>query len=315
MSIGDVLVELDAWPVDRAAGAFIGGDGRTTHGDPSGVFRLASVSKLLTSYAVAMAVEEGAFGFDDTVKLENYEGDTPPTVRQLLAHAGGVAFGEWAQQKAPETRRIYSSAGYEMLAAFLEAKTGIGFADYCQEGLNEPLGMNVDFSGSAGHGFSGSVDDLAAFAAEVLEPKLLAPETVAEMVSVQYGELGGVVPGYGMFKPCPWGLGFEIHGSKGAESTADAGKHWLAPSMPAEVAGHFGQSGTFLWVAPEHKLAAVVLTDRDFGDWAKPLWAPFNERLWEAAGYPEEPTNRSARSAWPQRGPRRTGYAPCSPPR
>ena len=26
--------------------------------------------------------------------------------------------------------------------------------------------------------------------------------------------------------------------------------------------------------------AAVVLTDRPFGDWAKPLWADFNDELW-----------------------------------
>lgn len=283
MSVADVLATLDDWPVDRAAGAFLGHDGHTAHGDTSGVFRLASVSKLLTAYAVTMAVEEGAFGFDDGVELESFTGESTPSVRQLLAHAGGIAFGEWTQQKAPKQRRIYSSAGYEMLAEFLEAKTGIAFADYCQEGLNEPLGMNVDFSGSAGHGFSGSVDDLQAFATEVLEPRLLAPETVAEMLSVHYAELDGVVPGYGMFKPCPWGLGFEVHGAKGSAAPADAGAHWLAPGMPAEVAGHFGQSGTFLWVAPEQKLAAVVLTDRDFGDWAKPLWTQFNQQLWEAA--------------------------------
>ena len=84
-------------------------------------------------------------------------------------------------------------------------------------GLNDPLGMNVDFSGSAGHGFSGSVEDLATFAGEVLHPRLLDESTVAEMLTVQYPELNGIVPGYGMYKPCPWGLGFEIRGSKGGD--------------------------------------------------------------------------------------------------
>ena len=54
--------------------------------------------------------------------------------------------------------------------------------------------------------------------------------------------------------------------------------------MPATVAGHFGQSGTFLWFHPETKKAAVVLTDEDFGDWAKQRWDGFNQRLWEAMG-------------------------------
>ena len=30
---------------------------------------------------------------------------------------------------------------------------------------------------------------------------------------------------------------------------------------------------------PDLELAAVVLTDRPFGAWAKPLWSEFNDRL------------------------------------
>src|SRR5699024_11483971 len=79
---------------------------------------------------------------------------------------------------------------------------------------------------------------------------------------------------YGRQTPCPWGLGFEIHGEKKP--------HWMGENMPATVAGHFGQSGTFLWFAPEQGLAAVVLTDEPFGEWAKDRWPAFNAQLWEA---------------------------------
>ena len=41
--------------------------------------------------------------------------------------------------------------------------------------------------------------------------------------------------------------------------------------------GHFGQSGTFIWVDPVADLALVVLTDRDFGDWAHPLWPALSD--------------------------------------
>ena len=87
-----------------------------------------------------------------------------------------------------------------------------------------------------------------------------------------------MVPGYGMQKPCPWGLGFELHGEKSP--------HWLGEGMPATVAGHFGQSGTFLWIdrSSSKKKAAVVLTDENFGDWAKQRWDGFNQHLWEALG-------------------------------
>ena len=32
------------------------------------------------------------------------------------------------------------------------------------------------------------------------------------------------------------------------------------------------QRGSFIWADPACDLALVVLTDRDFDDWAKPLW-------------------------------------------
>ena len=52
--------------------------------------------------------------------------------------------------------------------------------------------------------------------------------------------------------------------------------------MPADTVGHFGMAGTYLWVADGQ--ACVVLTDREFGDWAKPLWQETNTALWEALG-------------------------------
>lgn len=284
--LDDLIARVDEWPVGSAAVGVLHADATTIHGPAENPFALASVSKLLTAYAVMLAVEEGAIELDEPVDVSGLEDfQKVPTVRQLLAHAGGVAFGERTQQKAPETRRIYSSAGYEMLAENVERATGMSFEEYCQMGLNDTLGMSVDFSGSAGHGFTGSVEDLVAFAGEVLHPRLLDESTVAEMLTVQYPDLNGIVPGYGMQKPCPWGLGFEVRGSKGGDADShegDGGGHWLVASMPKDVAGHFGQSGTFVWVAREQGLAAVVLTDRDFGEWAKPLWSEFNADLWAA---------------------------------
>ncbi|NLF89976.1 MAG: serine hydrolase, partial [Corynebacterium marinum] len=68
-------------------------------------------------------------------------------------------------------------------------------------------------------------------------------------------------------------LGFEIKGDKDP--------HWTGSNMPADTFGHFGQSGTYLWVAPNTGRAMVALTDRPFGDWAKPLWSETNAAIWE----------------------------------
>ena len=124
--------------------------------------------------------------------------------------------------------------------------------------------------GSAGHGLNSSVGDLVKFASEVLNPRIIHEDTLAEMRTVQFPELRGIVPGYGMHRTCPWGLGFEIHGEKNP--------HWMGANMPADAAGHFGMSGTYLWVAGD--TAMVALTDRDFGEWAKPLWQETNEATW-----------------------------------
>lgn len=256
---------LKSWPVDNVSAALVGKHD-TTYGETERVYELASVTKLLSAYGVLMAIEEGAFELDTAC------GPKGATVRHLLAHASGVGFDSRKPQKGVEERRIYSSAGYEILAEFVEETTGIAFADYLQEGVFTPLGMkSAELYGSAGHGGRASLSDMQAFAAELLAPKLLSETTVGEAFSNQFGQLRGVVPGYGMQKPCPWGLGFEIKGQKTP--------HWTGDNMPEETVGHFGMAGTYLWVAEGQ--AMVVLTDRQFGDWAKPLWQETNTKVWE----------------------------------
>ena len=93
----------------------------------------------------------------------------------------------------------------------------------------------------------------------------MAPATLAEATSEQFPGLAGVVPGLGSYDPNPWGLGFELKGAKRP--------HWTAPDGSPRTFGHFGGSGTFLWVDPDARVACAVLTDRPFGDWASPLWS------------------------------------------
>ena len=85
-----------------------------------------------------------------------------------------------------------------------------------------------------------------------------------------------MVPDLGSYDPNPWGLGFEIKGAKVP--------HWTAPGGSPRTFGHFGGSGTFLWVDPDARLACVVLTDREFGAWAPPLRADLSARVLAEAG-------------------------------
>lgn len=246
-----------------------------TTGNCERPFALASVSKPIAAYAALVAVEEGVCDLDSAVPASCIGDMTDaPTVRELLSHASGVAMSARESQQPREQRRIYSSAGYEILADALHYWSGIPFAEYADSAINGGLGTKFDLSGSPGHGFQGSVHDVAAFVGEVLAPQLLWHGTVASAATVQFPELAGIVPGYGRHTPCPWGLGFEIHGTKQP--------HWLDSSMPEHVIGHFGQSGTFMWMDRQRGVGAVVLTDEPFGDWAKPLWSEFNAELWAA---------------------------------
>ncbi|GEE03449.1 serine hydrolase [Gordonia spumicola] len=262
-----VLDQLSRWPVDNAAAAIVTGDGVVaSFGDTARVYDLASVTKPLVAQAVLVAVDEGA------IELSTPAGLPGATVAHLLAHASGMAFDSRAAQAAPGEQRIYSSAGFEVLADLVESASGIPFADYFREAVCEPLSMSSTvLAGPAGHGARSSVDDLARFASDLLSPTLLTPDTAAAASAVQFPGLDGFVPGYGKHRPCDWGLGFEIRGDKTP--------HWTGGENSPRTFGHFGQAGTFLWVDPELSAACVVLTDRPFGAWAKPLWSEFNDSV------------------------------------
>jgi CubicO group peptidase (beta-lactamase class C family) len=256
------------WPVEHAAVAVVGADGgvRGTVGEGGRRFGLASVTKPLVAYAALLAVEEEA------VALDQPAGPEGSTVRHLLAHTSGLAFGEHKMVAAPGTRRLYSSAGFEVLADVIADETGIAFADYLHEGVFAPLGMTSStLEGSAGHGATSTLDALVRFVAELQAPTLLHTSTLAEATTVAFPGLNGTIPGFGHQKPNDWGLGFELRDHKSP--------HWTGTTSSPATYGHFGQSGTFLWVDPDAGLAAVALTDRDFGDWAKQAWPALTDAV------------------------------------
>jgi CubicO group peptidase (beta-lactamase class C family) len=255
------LDALATWPVTTAAGAVVGPEGvRATAGPTGWQTRIASVTKTLVAYACLVAVEEG------TLDLEAPAGPPGATVRHLLAHASGLPFEGTTPIAPPGKRRIYSNAGFEALGATLAASTGMTEGDYLHEAVLAPLGMAAsELRGSVAKDLWSTVDDLAAFTTELQAPTLVAPATLAEATSEQFAGLAGVLPDMGSYDPNPWGLGFELKGAKSP--------HWTAPAGSPRTFGHFGGSGSFLWVDPDARVGCVVLTDRAFGDWAPPLWS------------------------------------------
>lgn len=241
-------------------------------GDLDWVTRIASISKLFTSYACLVALEEG------TISLDDPAGPHGSTVRHLMAHASGLGFESDASSTfSPGTRRIYSNVGMEQLAAHLEAAAGMSFTDYLVEAVIEPLGLvGFEASGSPAHGMRASVNHLLIFGRELLRPTLIAPETLAQATSPVFPELRGALPGFGSADPNLWGLGFEIRGNKKP--------HWTGILHDPTTFGHFGGSGSFLWVDPSRRLIGASVSTEVFGQWAVDGWATVNTVLIERYG-------------------------------
>jgi CubicO group peptidase (beta-lactamase class C family) len=247
-------------------------DGRTaTAGEPDQVLKLASVTKLLTATAVLLATEE------EVIDLDEPAGPPGATVRLLLCHASGLPFDGTRALAEPGRRRIYGNPAYEVLGALVAERAGVPLGDYVREGVLEPLEMRATTMGArAAHGARSTVADLLRFTGELLHPgRVLAPATLAEAVTPQLPDLRGVLPGFGRHDPNPWGLGFEIHGHKAP--------HWMPPDASPAAFGHFGQSGSFLWVDPEAGVACAGLSDEPFGDWARQAWPTLGSAVLRAA--------------------------------
>jgi len=138
----------------------------------SSVFQLASVSKQFTAAAIMLLVERNQIKLTDTVN--HFFPDFPyegVTIKNLLNHTAGlpkyfwVAEHKWNQEKAPTNAEMmtllessnvqrffkpgwnfdYSNTGYFVLASIVEKVSGIGFSDFMEKNIFNPLDMNDSF--------------------------------------------------------------------------------------------------------------------------------------------------------------------------
>jgi len=236
-----------------------------TLGDRSRVFRWASVTKPVTALACLVAAEEGAIDLDEPA------GPPESTFRHLLAHASGLPLEGASPIARPGERRIYSDHGFDVLGGALAEHVRMEFGDYLREAVVRPLGLGARYEGRPGSGLHGSLDDLLAVARELLAPTVVSAETLVEATTVAFPGLVGVLPGFGRQEPNDWGLGFELRDGKAP--------HWTGTRNSDRTFGHFGRSGTFLWVDPEAEVALACLTDLEFGDWAAEAWPKLSDAV------------------------------------
>ena len=80
-----------------------------------------------------------------------------------------------------------------------------------------------------------------------------------------------MVPGYGKQQDNCWGLGVEIRGNKSP--------HWTGTGNSEQTFGHFGQSGSFIWVDPVAERQAVFLGAKPFGAVHRRTWSELGDQI------------------------------------
>ena len=241
---------------------------------PESSYRMASVTKPMTAVGVLTLVEEGRIDLD--AEVQEYvpyfpRKEHPITVRQLLGHLGGIshyrdydAEGHFKEPKTtresiavfedfelvaePGTRYGYSTYGYNLLGAVIEAASGRSYGDYMTEHVWRPLGMGstrmddpraliphrvvgyellggelarseyLDVSSRfAGGGTRSTVPDMLRFAKGLDEGKLLSDETRSRMWTA-LSTREGLNVGYGFGWSTSTGNGRFLVGHGGSQA-------------------------------------------------------------------------------------------------
>lgn len=258
-AVANPLDQVASWPATAAAGVASAAGLLESAGPAERPYRWASVTKLLVALAALDAVQRGLLDLDEPA------GPPGSTIRHLLSHVSGLGLDGDAILSRPGRQRIYSNRGIEIVADNLAARSGQPFERLLADEICLPLGMaGTRLEGSPAWGAVGPLRDLMTLAIELVSPELVREDLLAEATQTAFPGLPGVLPGFGLQPLCDWGLGFEIRGSKEP--------HWTGSANSARTFGHFGRSGSFIWVDPQARIACASLADRDFGDWAKQAW-------------------------------------------
>lgn len=274
--------------------------------DPATRFRIGHVSKALTSAAVGVLREQGRLHLDAEIQeyVPSYPRKAwPVSLRQLMGHVAGVMHyrdDEWGDKPSthctravdgvrffaadplyfePETKYQYSTYGWVLVSAAVEAAAGEPFADVMRTQVFEPLGMTstaseseiapipnraiayfrgnlgreittgADYSCFAGGGaFYSTPSDLVRFGIAMSKGAFLKPETVRLLQTAQVLQSG---------QKTRYGLGWML-------DTADlAGQSTPLVSHASRTIE--GASTSFL-TFPERGLVVAVSSNMSFAD-------------------------------------------------
>jgi len=273
-------------------------------------FRIGTASKALTSAAVGLLLEQDRLKLDDVIQTyvpEFPRKQWPVTLRQLMGHLAGVRtdggdegplfsmhcertveglppFAERSLLFEPGTQYRYSSYGWILVSAAVEAAAEEPFFRFMRTQIFEPLGMDdtkadsatepisdvvtfyfprfaadpryglhlmrpIDYSCYAGSSaFLSTPSDLVRFGMAINSGKLLQPATV-ELLQTPQRLTSGQETGYG--------LGWDL------ETVALAGEQTRSVGHDGESLGGMVAS---LKTFPEHGIVVSVTSNISYAD-------------------------------------------------
>ena len=277
---------------------------------PNHRFRIGTASTVLTSAAVGLLVEKGELKLDEEIQTyvpEFPKKQWPVTLRQLMGHLAGVGtdggdegplfsqrcerpveglqyFAERSLLFEPGTQYRYSSYGWIVVSAAVEAAAGEPFLTFMQDQIFDPLGMrdtreesatkeipdratfyfprfaadprygpdvmrDIDLSCYAGaSALLSTPSDLVRFGLAINSGKLLQPATVQWLQTSQRLPSG---------EETGYGLGWDL------ETVALAGE-------PARAVGHDGDTlggmVASLMTFPERGIIVAVISNISYAD-------------------------------------------------
>jgi serine beta-lactamase-like protein LACTB, mitochondrial len=277
---------------------------------PNHRFRIGTASTVLTSAAVGLLIESGALKLDEEIQTyvpEFPKKQWPVTLRQLMGHLAGVAtdggdegplFSERCERPVeglqffadrellfePGTQYRYSSYGWIVISAAVEAAAGKPFLTFMHDQIFNPLGMrdtreesatkeipdratfyfprfaadprygpdvmrDIDLSCYAGSSaFLSTPSDLVRFGIAITRGKLLRPATV-QLLQTSQRLRSGEETGYS--------LGWDL------ENVALAGAQTRAIGHDGETLGGMVAS---LMTFPERGIVVAVASNISYAD-------------------------------------------------
>jgi serine beta-lactamase-like protein LACTB, mitochondrial len=273
-------------------------------------FRIGTASTVLTSAAVGLLVEQGRLRLDDEIQTYVPEYPTkewPVTLRQLMGHLAGVRndggdegpllsercdriveglpfFADRSLLFEPGTQYRYSSYGWILVSAAVEAAADEPFLAFMRKQIFAPLGMDatradsvtepiaervtpyfpryaadpryglhlmreIDYSCYAGSSaFLSTPSDLVRFGMAIESGKLLQPGTV-ELLQTSQRLPSGQETGYG--------LGWDL------ETVSLAGEHTRVVGHDGDVLG--GTVASFITLR-ERGIVVAVMSNISYAD-------------------------------------------------